>query len=216
MIDLLLHFDQLLPQFFADYGTWVYGIAFLIIFCETGLVVAPFLPGDSMLFALGAFAAQGSLNVWWLLAGLFAAALLGDNVNYCIGRNIGAALLKHPRQRLFKPQHYEKAHAFYEKWGGLAIILARFAPIIRTFSPFVAGVARMGYHKFLAFDIVGGAAWVGTFIGLGYAMGNLPWVKGNFEIVAIVIIVVSLTPIAWGIVSAKLRNLRAASAARAE
>jgi membrane-associated protein len=203
LINIVLHFDQFLPQFFAEYGLWVYALAFLIIFCETGLVVTPFLPGDSMLFALGAFAAQGSLNVWYLLFGLFFAALLGDNSNYFIGRNLGAALLKNPRQKFFKPQHYDKAHAFYEKWGGKAVVLARFAPIIRTFSPFVAGVARMDYRKFLAYDICGGAFWVGLFVSMGYGMGNLPWVKGNFEIVAVVIIVVSLIPIFVEVARAK-------------
>ena len=201
----VLHFDKVLPQIFAQYGAWIYVITFLIIFCETGLVVTPFLPGDSLLFALGAFAAQGSLSFGWLALTLFVAAVAGDNTNYFIGRNLGMALLKRPKQRLFKQAHYDKAHAFYEKWGGKAIILARFVPVVRTFSPFVAGVARMSYRKFIAFDLCGGAFWIGLFLCMGYGMGNLPWIKDHFEVVVPVIIFLSVLPIAFEFVRAKLR-----------
>ena len=213
LFDIILHFDAFLPTFFAAYGLWIYALVFIIVFCETGLVVTPFLPGDSMLFALGAFAAEGSLNIWVLFFGLFIAAVLGDNSNYFIGRNLGAAILKSPRQKFFKPQYYEKAHAFYERYGGIAVILARFIPIVRTFSPFVTGVARMYYPKFLAYDIVGGALWVGIFLGLGYALGNIPIVKGHFEIIVPVIIVLSLIPIIWGLIAAKLHMRQSKTAA---
>jgi len=213
-IDIVLHFDQFLPQFFAEYGLWVYGLVFLIVFCETGLVVTPFLPGDSMLFALGAFAAQqDSLDIRILAAGLFAAAVLGDNMNYAVGRFLGKKLLEKPRTRFFKPEYYQKAHAFYEKWGGKAVVMARFVPIVRTFSPFVAGVAHMSYRKFLAYDLGGGALWIGLFLGIGYALGNVEWVKHHFEIIVPVIIVVSVLPIVWEIGAAKLRARKAARAA---
>ena len=211
MLELIFHFDTFLPQFFAQYGTWVYALVFLIVFCETGLVVTPFLPGDSMLFALGAFAAQGSLDIRILAAGLFIAAVAGDNTNYAIGRNLGMAVLNNPRQKLFKRAHYEKAHAFYEKWGGLAVILARFMPIVRTFSPFVTGVARMSYKKFLAYDVVGGGLWVGIFLGMGWGLGNIPWIKGNFKIVTIVIVVVSVLPIAIQILVSKFGKKKLAA-----
>lgn len=209
LIDIILHFDAYLPVFFAEYGLWLYAVVILIIFCETGLVVTPFLPGDSMLFALGAFAAQGTLNIWLLFLGLFVAAVLGDTVNYSIGRNLGEAILKNPRQKLFKPAHYEKAHAFYERYGGKAIILARFVPIVRTFAPFVAGVAKMHYHKFIAYNVIGGGLWVALFLGLGYALGNVEFVKKHFEIIVPVIIVLSLVPIAWELAAAKLRARKA-------
>jgi len=212
LIDLVLHFDQLLPEIFAQYGTWIYAIVFLIVFCETGLVVTPFLPGDSMLFALGAFAAQGHVDIALLFAGLFFAAVAGDNTNYAIGRFFGRKLLENPRQKLFKREYYEKAHAFYQKHGGRAVVLARFVPIVRTFSPFVTGVAHMDYKKFLAYDVGGGAFWVGLFLGSGYALGNVPIVKNNFEIVVPVIIVVSVLPIVYEILAAKLSARKGARA----
>jgi len=215
LLDIILHFNEFLPQFFAEYGLWVYELVFLIVFCETGLVVTPFLPGDSMLFALGAFAAQqSSLDIRVLAVGLFLAAVGGDNLNYAIGRFLGKKLLEKPR-RFFKPEYYQKAHAFYEKWGGKAVVLARFVPIVRTFSPFTAGVARMSYRKFLAYDIGGGALWIGLFLGIGYALGNVPWVQNNFEIIVPVIIVVSLLPIAWELAAAKLRARKARAVGQA-
>ena len=203
MIDFLLHFDTQLPQLLVTYGHWVYALVFAIVFCETGLVVLPFLPGDSMLFALGAFAAQGSLDIFLLASGLSVAAIVGDSVNYAIGKTLGQKLLDNPHQKFFKPAHYHKAHAFYQKYGGKAIILSRFVPIVRTFAPFVAGVARMDYKKFLAYNIVGGLLWVLLFLGGGYVLGNLPWVKGNFKLITIAIIVLSLLPIVWELWQAK-------------
>lgn len=215
LLNIILHFNQYLPQFFADYGLWVYALVFLIVFCETGLVVTPFLPGDSMLFALGAFAAQQeALDIRILAIGLFLAAVGGDNLNYAVGRFLGKKLLDKPR-RFFKPAYYEKAHAFYEKWGGKAVVLARFVPIVRTFSPFTAGVARMSYRKFLAYDVGGGALWIGLFLGAGYALGNVAWVQHNFEIIVPVIIVVSVLPIVVELARAKLAARRARAAGRA-
>jgi membrane-associated protein len=165
-----------------------------------------------MLFALGAFAAQGSLDIGVLTVSLFVAAVLGDSANYYIGRRLGDALLKSPRQRLFKPAHYQRAHEFYEKWGGKAIVLARFVPIVRTFCPFVAGVARMNYRKFIAYNISGGALWVGLFLGMGYALGNLAWVQEHFGIIVPVIIVISVLPIVWELAAARLRARNAKTA----
>ena len=150
MIDFLLHFDTQLPALIAQWGPWVYALVFVIVFCETGLVVAPFLPGDSLLFALGAFAAQGSLDLTTLAVGLTVAAIAGDSLNYALGWWLGERLLNNPQQKFFKREHFDKAHAFYEKYGGKAIILSRFIPIVRTFAPFVAGVGEMNYKKFFA------------------------------------------------------------------
>lgn len=208
MLDFLLHFDTQLPALFATYGTWVYAIVFLIVFCETGLVVTPFLPGDSMLFALGAFAAQGSLDIVVLGIGLTVAAIAGDSVNYALGKLFGQRLLENPKQKLFKRSHYEKAHGFYAKYGGKAIILSRFVPIVRTFAPFVAGVAKMDYKKFLAYNVIGGIVWVVLFLLGGYWLGTLPWVKANFKLVIIGIIVVSVLPIVWELTAAQLRKKR--------
>jgi membrane-associated protein len=202
-MDYLLHFDTELPKLFLTYGAWVYAIVFTIVFCETGLVVTPFLPGDSMLFALGAFAAQGSLSIGVLAAGLAAAAILGNMVNYTIGRLIGQKLLDNPRQKFFKKAHYEKAHAYYEKHGAVAIILSRFIPIIRSFAPFVAGVAKMGKRKFTLYNLIGGGAWVALFLGCGYFLGGTPWVKGHFKLLTVIIVIVSLLPVAWEILKSK-------------
>jgi membrane-associated protein len=204
MLDFLLHFESYLPGLIESYGVWIYALVWVIVFCETGLVVTPFLPGDSMLFALGAFAAQGSLHIGWLFGGLVLAAIAGDSLNYLIGKYLGQSILNNPHQKLFKPEHYRKAHEFYEKWGGKAIVLSRFVPIVRTFAPFVAGVGKMHYHKFIAYNVVGGVLWVSLFLGLGYGLGNLEWVKGNFKAIAIGIIVLSLVPIVWEIAAAKM------------
>jgi membrane-associated protein len=203
IIDFLLHFDRILPQVFEAWGPWLYLLVFAIIFCETGLVVMPFLPGDSLLFALGAFAGIGELNIWILLLGLIFAAILGDSLNYLLGERLGAKLLSSPRQRLFKPEHYEKAHLFYQKHGGKAIIMARFVPIVRTFAPFVAGVARMEYRKFLSYNVIGGITWVCLFLGLGYLLGQMEWVKANFKLLTLIIIAVSVLPIVWELWAAK-------------
>lgn len=197
MIDFLLHFDTQLPSLLAQHGTWVYALVFLIIFCETGLVITPFLPGDSMLFALGTFAAQGSLDIAMLAISLSIAAILGDSVNYALGSFFGQRLLQNPRQKFFKPEHYQKAHDFYEKYGAKAIILARFIPIVRTFAPFVAGIARMSYRKFLTYNIIGGVLWIGLFLGVGYGLGTLPWVKVHFKLIILCIMFVSILPVLW-------------------
>lgn len=206
MIDFLLHFDVELPKLFLAYGVWVYAIVFTIIFCETGLVVTPFLPGDSMLFALGAFAATGSLDIIILALGLAIAAIAGDSLNYMIGLFLGERILSNPKQKIFKREHYQKAHGFYERHGGKAIILARFIPIVRTFAPFVAGVARMRYRNFFAYNVIGGVLWVLLFLGGGYMLGNIPLVKGNFKTITIAIIIVSLLPIAWELFRARRKS----------
>ncbi len=215
MLDFLLHFDTQLPQLFVTYGVWVYAIVFLIVFCETGLVVTPFLPGDSMLFALGAFAAHGSLDVSVLAIGLAIAAIAGDSLNYTLGKFFGHRLLENPRQKFFKKAHYEKAHAFYQKYGGKAIILSRFVPIVRTFAPFVAGVAQMNYKKFFAYNVIGGIVWVAIFLFGGYMLGTLPFIKANFKAVIIGIIVVSILPIAWEIFAAKMKKRATKKSSRA-
>lgn len=191
--DWILHLDAHLSALIAQYGAWTYGILFLIVFLETGVVVTPFLPGDSLLFATGALAAQGSLNPLYLFLGLSASALVGDNLNYWIGRRIGPAVFNRDG-RFLKKAYLDKTHAFYEKHGGKTVILARFVPIVRTFSPFVAGVGAMTYPRFLSYSVVGAIIWTGLFIGLGYFFGNLPFVKHNFHIAIFGIIGVSLLP----------------------
>jgi membrane-associated protein len=191
LMDLFLHLDEYLAQIISDYGAWTYGILFVVIFIETGLVVMPFLPGDSLLFAAGTFAALGSLNVWFLIGLLFVAAVLGDAVNYSIGHYLGERAYS---IKWIKKEHLEKTHAFFEKHGGKAIFLARFVPIVRTFAPFVAGIGKMTYGYFATYNIVGGATWVVTFTLLGYFFGNIPFVRKNFELVIVAIILVSVVP----------------------
>jgi membrane-associated protein len=193
-IDIVLHLDQHLQGLVQNYGTWVYAILFLIIFCETGLVVMPFLPGDSLLFVAGTIAAAGTLDVHLLFALLVAAAFIGDNTNYWIGHFIGPRIFKREKSLLFDPAHLERARLFYEKHGGKAIILARFAPILRTFAPFVAGIARMSYPKFLFFSFSGSVFWIGFFVYCGYYFGNIPWVKQNLTWFILGIIAVSILP----------------------
>ena len=191
LIDLFLHLDEYMASIISQYGTWTYGILFVVIFVETGLVVMPFLPGDSLLFAAGTFAALGSLNVWFLIGLLMVAAVLGDAVNYTIGHYLGDRAYN---IKWIKREHLEKTHAFFEKHGGKAIFLARFVPIVRTFAPFVAGIGKMTYGYFATYNIVGGATWVMTFTLLGYFFGNLEFVKKNFELVIIAIILISVVP----------------------
>jgi len=191
IIDLFLHLDEYLAGIISNYGAWTYGILFAVIFVETGLVIMPFLPGDSLLFAAGTFAALGSLNVWFLVGLLFVAAVLGDAVNYTIGHYLGERAYK---IKWIKKEYLEKTHAFFEKHGGKAIFLARFVPIVRTFAPFVAGIGRMSYGYFATYNVVGGATWVLTFTLLGYFFGNLEFVKKNFELVIIAIILISVMP----------------------
>jgi membrane-associated protein len=193
LIDLFLHLDEYLPKVIQTYGTWTYGILFTIIFLETGVVVTPFLPGDSLLFAAGALAATGALDVTWLFILLAAAAILGDTVNYWIGHAIGPRAFS-GNIRFLKKEYLERTHQFYEKYGGKAIVLARFVPIVRTFAPFVAGVGSMSYGRFVFYNIFGGVLWCVLFVFGGYFFGNLPLVKENFEIVIVVIILISLLP----------------------
>ncbi len=193
-IDLFLHLDEYLQEIIVNYGAWTYAILFIVIFVETGLVVMPFLPGDSLLFAAGTFAALGSFNVWGLIGLLIVAAVLGDAVNYSIGHYLGDRAYN---IKWIKKEYLEKTHAFFEKHGGKAIFLARFVPIVRTFAPFVAGIGKMSYAYFATYNIVGGVTWVFLFTLLGFFFGNIPFVKKNFELVIIVIILLSVLPMVY-------------------
>jgi membrane-associated protein len=209
LIDLILHLDEHLRGFVDLYGAWVYALLFLIIFCETGLVVTPFLPGDSLLFATGALSASGILNIWAVLLLLVAAAILGDAVNYSIGHYLGPKIFTAEDKsgfwhRMLNREHLNKAHKFFVKYGGKAIVLARFVPIVRTFVPFVAGAGSMPYANFVIFNVAGGVLWVGLCTGAGYAFGNMPWVKNNFTAVVIGIVIISLLPILWGYLIGRL------------
>jgi membrane-associated protein len=202
LIDLLLHVDVYLLELVMNYGIWIYAILFLIIFAETGLVVTPFLPGDSLLFAAGALAASGALDVTGVSLLLVVAAILGDAVNYSIGRMVGTRVIHlaqtDPRWgRWIKTAHIAKAHEFFERHGGKAIVLARFMPIVRTFVPFVAGVAEMSYPAFALYNVTGAIAWVGICVGAGYVFGNVPIVKENFSLVALGIVFVSILPVVF-------------------
>jgi membrane-associated protein len=196
LIDFVLHLDAHLNALIATYQLWTYLILFVVVFCETGLVITPFLPGDSLLFATGALAAApGSpLRVHWLFLVLGVAAVLGDTVNYWIGHAVGPKIFSRKKVRFLKREHLDKTHAFYEKYGGVTIILARFIPIIRTFAPFVAGIGRMTYWRFIAYNVVGGISWVAIFLFGGYFFGNLPLVKRHFTIVVFAIIFISVLP----------------------
>jgi membrane-associated protein len=197
-LDFVLHIDVHLAQIIHNYGLWTYGLLFLIIFAETGLVILPLLPGDSLLFAAGALAAlpESGLNVHLLAMMLFIAAVLGDTLNYWVGSKLGPAVFRREDSIWLRKKHLERAHVFFEKYGGRAIILARFVPIVRTFVPFVAGVGSMSYRRFLAFNFVGGFVWIYAFTYLGFFFGNLPVVKKNFGLVILAIITVSVLPIA--------------------
>lgn len=195
MVDFVVHIDHHLDQIIQTYGTRTYLLLFGIVFCETGLVVTPFLPGDSLLFAVGTFAARGSLDLVTSLTVLASASIVGDTVNYVIGRRVGPAVFQKKESRLFNPAHLERAHRFYEKYGAKTIVLARFLPILRTFAPFVAGIGRMRYPKFLAFSVAGSATWVGLFVLAGYFFGNIPIVRDHFSIVIMVIIAMSIVPV---------------------
>lgn len=201
LVDLFLHLDKHLADVAGAYGPWIYGILFLIVFAETGLVVTPFLPGDSLLFACGALAASGILDGPALVATLISAAIIGNAVNYQIGRVAGPRLFAARDRRSFwhrllNEKHLADAHAFFERHGGLAVVLARFVPIVRTFVPFVAGAGAMTYRTFAIYNVVGCVLWVGLCLGAGYAFGNVPVVRNNFSLVAIGIVIVSLTPMA--------------------
>jgi membrane-associated protein len=195
VMDLFLHLDQHLNEIVTAYGVWTHLILFAIVFAETGLVVTPFLPGDSLLFAAGALAAIGSLDLWLLVALLIGAAILGDTVNYWVGAWIGPRAFS-GNVKFLRKDYLDRTHAFYEKHGGKTIILARFVPIIRTFAPFVAGVGAMSYPRFILYNITGAVLWVGLFVPLGYFFGNMPTVKENFTLVILAIIAISVMPIA--------------------
>ncbi|NNM60145.1 MAG: DedA family protein [Legionellales bacterium] len=206
-IQFIAHLDIHLQQLVLNYGIWVYLILFLIIFIETGLVVAPFLPGDSLLFAAGSLAAVGGLNPHLLVLLLFIAAVLGDNLNYFIGRFVGLRLFQRPDSRWFKRAYLERSHQFYEEQGHKAIIIARFIPIIRTFMPFTAGLSRMTYRRFLGFDLMGGALWVGGIVYASYLFGNIPIIKNNFSLIVFAIIVISLLPVIWEIAMTQVKRV---------
>ncbi len=197
LIDFVLHIDKHLADIIVAYGPWIYGILFVIVFCETGLVVTPFLPGDSLLFAAGALAAStGQLNVLILWVLLVAAAISGDAVNYSIGRKVGTRVFS-DNAKILKTDYLRRTEKFYEKHGNKTIILARFVPIVRTFAPFVAGVGRMQYRNFATYNVVGGVVWVTLFLTAGYLFGNIPFVKENFEIVTLGIVLVSVLPMVF-------------------
>jgi membrane-associated protein len=204
LIDFILHLDQHLNSIITSWGIWCYLLFFLVIFCETGLVVTPFLPGDSFLFALGALAAAGNLHIGWLFLLLWAASFLGDSTNYAVGKYLGDWMVK--KNWLIKKEHLEKTHRFYEKYGAKTIIMARFVPIVRTFSPFVAGLGKMTYKKFVAYILVGGCSWIGLFIFGGYFFGNIPVVKHNFTLVIFAIIFLSILPAVIEVIREKRRN----------
>src|SRR5512143_640525 len=203
--DMFLHVDQHLFDVATAYGPWVYGLLFLIIFLETGVVVTPFLPGDSLLFATGALAATGAIDVVGVLALLTAAAVIGDNTNYFIGRAVGPRVFTEHR-RFLKHEHLLRTQRFYAKHGGKAVVLARFVPIVRTFAPFVAGVGRMPYPRFLAFDVGGGVLWVWGFGLLGYFFGSAPVIKENFGLAVIGIVVISVLPIVVEVLRSRFRR----------
>jgi membrane-associated protein len=211
LIDLFLHLDKHLNEIISQYGTWTYLILFLIVFCETGLVVTPFLPGDSLLFAAGAIAALGSLNVYWLFVLLTAAAIIGDTVNYWIGAWLGPKVFRGENVRFLNRKHLERTHKFYEKYGGKTIIIARFVPIVRTFAPFVAGIGTMSYWRFIAYNVIGGILWVAICLFAGYWFGNQPFVKRNFSLVIIAIVLISLLPMVWELVRHRMQKGKADS-----
>jgi len=206
LLDIILHIDKHLTTLSLEYGIWMYSLLFLIIFAETGLVVTPFLPGDSLLFAIGALCATDTFNIYIMLVLLIVAAIAGDSLNYKIGHKLGLKPFEKGNSRIFKKQYLEKTQHFYAKYGGKTIIIARFVPIIRTFAPFVAGVGSMKYSTFLAYNIAGAFLWILSLVLAGYFFGNIPFVKNNFSIVVIAIIILSLLPAIIEFISHKLRK----------
>ncbi len=193
-IDVFLHLDKYLAKIIEAYGTWTYALLFVVVFCETGLVVTPFLPGDSLLFASGVFAAKGSLSLPLVMLVLFVAAVLGDAVNYAVGRRIGHRVYEMKDSRIFRKEYIDRTHRFFEKYGGKTIVIARFVPIVRTFAPFLAGVGEMSYPRFAMYNVTGALLWVMVCVLGGYFFGNLPFVRDNFSVVIIAIIVISVLP----------------------
>ncbi|PVZ11458.1 MULTISPECIES: DedA family protein [unclassified Pseudomonas] len=205
-LDLILHLDVYLDMLVNHYGAWIYAILFAVIFCETGLVVTPFLPGDSLLFIGGAVAAGGAMDPVLLAALLMAAAVLGDSTNYVIGRTLGERLFRNPNSKIFRRDYLEQTQAFYARHGGKTVTLARFLPILRTFAPFVAGIGKMAYPRFLAFSVLGTVAWVGGLVALGYFFGNVPFIKQHLTVLILAIILLSLVPMLIGLVRARLNR----------
>lgn len=204
IIDFILNIDQHLQVLSANYGPWIYAILFLIVFCETGLVVTPFLPGDSLLFAAGGIAAVGGMNIHLMVVLLLIAAIVGDAVNFTIGKYFGKKLFSNPDSKIFRQSYLDKTHAFYEKYGGKTIIIARFVPIVRTFAPFVAGMAHMNYGQFIRYNIIGAVLWVVLFSYAGYFFANIPVVKNNLGLVLGGIIIVSVLPAVVEVVRARM------------
>jgi membrane-associated protein len=193
-IDFIIHLDQHLSYILESYGVWCYLLFFVVIFAETGLVVTPFLPGDSLLFALGTFAAVGSLHVAWLFVILSAAAVLGDSANYTVGKYFGSMILKREGAWFLKKEHIDRTHRFYEKYGAKTIVLARFVPIVRTFAPFIAGLGKMTYLRFFTYNVVGGVLWVALFVFCGFFFGNIRIIRENFTLTIFAIIIISILP----------------------
>lgn len=208
VVDFILHIDQHLIQLVQDYHLWTYAILFVIVFCETGLVVTPFLPGDSLIFVGGAIASQPDvpLEIGFLLSVIFAAAVLGDSCNYAIGHFFGKKLFSNPNSKIFKQSYLDKTHNYFKKYGGKTIILARFIPIVRTFAPFVAGMGKMHYYYFMLYNVVGAVLWVGIFGFAGYFFGDLPFVQKNLKLLLLAIIVISVMPAVVEVVRAKIKK----------
>ena len=202
-LDLILHLDVYLDLLVTNYGSWIYAILFMVIFCETGLVVMPFLPGDSLLFIAGAVAAGGGMDPVLLGGLLMLAAILGDSTNYIVGRTIGEKLFSNPQSKIFRRDYLLRTHEFYARHGGKTVTLARFLPIIRTFAPFVAGVGRMYYPRFLAFSVLGSILWVGSLVTLGFFFGNVPFIKQNLTFLVLAIILLSLLPMILGVIRSR-------------
>ncbi len=211
IVDFILHCDEYIGQFISDYGNLVYLILFLVIFCETGLVFLPFLPGDSLIFAAGTFAGIGQLNFFVLLVLIIVAAIIGDTVNYEIGKHFGRKLLNNKKFTIVKQENLDKADALIDKYGSWAVLIARFMPIIRTIVPFVVGMGRLDYKKFLTFNAIGGIAWVTLFLCLGFFFGNIPFVSEHFSLIIIGIIFISITPIIYGFIKSKLNKKKTAN-----
>lgn len=205
IINFILHIDVHLVELFNQYGLWIYGILFLIIFCETGLVVTPFLPGDSLLFAAGALVVGTTLDVNIMAVIVISAAILGNIVNYTIGRFFGKQLFRNPNSKIFRRDYLDKAHAFYEKHGGKAIIMTRFIPIFRTFAPFAAGMSGMTYTRFTMYNVIGALLWVGIFLYAGYFFGNIPSVRKNFTLLIFAILIISVMPVFYELWKARKR-----------
>ncbi|QNM96099.1 DedA family protein [Chitinimonas koreensis] len=212
LIDLFLHLDQYIATAVTLYGPWIYLFLFAVIFCETGLVIFPFLPGDTLLFVAGAVAATGGMDPWLLSACLFSAAVLGDSTNYLIGRAAGHRLFANPDSKLFRREHLDRTHAFYERHGGKTVAMARFVPVVRTFAPFVAGMAQMPYLRFLGFSVLGTLAWVGILVPLGYLFGNVEFIKRNLSLIVLIGVGAAVLPVLLRVVQMRLAAGRAARA----